>query len=149
MKCRVGAKESIPSLVDTLPFNIHVNHRNRPLSIATKGAHNRVASLETRNRPHNLSVFHNLLNDFGPSALLYPIRSSKIQHQASHFPTRRNHGGGLKPSASNDGISTMRSTMEFPDELLNKVDAAVSSDVWPSYSIPLTLIPSPPEEEVA
>lgn len=72
------------------------------------------------------------------------MRPSRARRQASHFPTRLNHGGGLKPSASNDGISIMRSTMEFPDELLSKVDAAGSPDVWPSYSTPPTPTPRPP-----
>jgi GATA-binding protein len=75
---------------------------------------------------HSLRFPSLFSNDFGPSALLYPTPT---------LTTRMNYGEGLNPSASNDGFSIMRPTIELPlDELLHNVDAADSPDVWNSFS---------------
>ncbi|EEB94569.1 hypothetical protein MPER_06596 [Moniliophthora perniciosa FA553] len=55
-------------------------------------------------------------NDFGPSALLYPLPT---------LTTRMNYGEGLNPTSNqSDGFSIPRPTIELPlDDILNNVDS--------------------------
>ena len=82
-------------------------------------------------------------NDFGPSALLYPTPS---------VTNSMNYGEGLNPSASNDGFSIIRPTIELHlDEILNNVEdtsnLSLSSNL---VTTPTTYVPRPqqPQEDV-
>ncbi len=82
-------------------------------------------------------------NDFGPSALLYPTPS---------VTNSMNYGEGLNPSASNDGFSIVRPTIELHlDEILNNVEDTSNLSLSSNLATtPTTYVPRPqqPQEDI-